>query len=375
MTASLAVTAVARRRDDGVGLVRLAERPGACRAVASCSAASRSSSAGGRRLDRRSTPPRRAAFRLAGCLLLPLAVLAYPRLAWRDPVSFVLLVVVVAAGVLGVAWAEYARADGLRPRRRAPRPRVVGASSGGTPRTAARWRGASLAWIGGRAGRPPSWGSSASRSARASVTDLDAVFVAGPRRRAGRDGRRRGAPRGGRRTRSGDAGRRRGDRPDRRTSSVGGRAHVRPSRSSRASRWRPTPMVVLCALLAFGVRPLQVLLRGVVDQLLFGDRPDPLAAATSLADRIGDDPALALAAVREALVLPYASIRAGGEVLASSGTEVTHTRVAAAAARRGRGRRGGRRAAGGRPRAVVAPTRTCCASWRRCWPRRCARGR
>ena len=31
--------------------------------------------------------------------------------------------------------------------------------------------------------------------------------------------------------------------------------------------------------------------------------------------------------MREALVLPYASIRAGGEVLASSGAEVTHTRV------------------------------------------------
>ena len=95
-----------------------------------------------------------------------------------------------------------------------------------------------------------------------------------------------------------------------------------------ASRCETTPMVVRCApLLAFGVRPLQVLLRGVVDQLLFGDRPDPLAAATSVADRIGDDPALALDAVREALVLPYASIRVGGEVLATSGTEVTHTRV------------------------------------------------
>jgi two-component system NarL family sensor kinase len=88
-----------------------------------------------------------------------------------------------------------------------------------------------------------------------------------------------------------------------------------------------TPLVVLCALLAFGVQPLQVMLRGVVDQLLFGDRPDPLAAATSLADRIGDDPALALDAIRESLVLPYSCLRAGGEVLATSGSEVTHTRV------------------------------------------------
>jgi signal transduction histidine kinase len=88
-----------------------------------------------------------------------------------------------------------------------------------------------------------------------------------------------------------------------------------------------TPLVVLCALLAFGVHPLQVMLRGVVDQLLFGDRPDPLEAATSLADRIGDDPALALDAIRESLVLPYSCLRAGGEVLARSGSEVTHTRV------------------------------------------------
>ncbi|GAA3526485.1 hypothetical protein GCM10022234_24670 [Aeromicrobium panaciterrae] len=87
------------------------------------------------------------------------------------------------------------------------------------------------------------------------------------------------------------------------------------------------PVVVLCALLAFGVRPLEVLLRGVVDQLLFGDRPDALTAATSLADRIGDDPVLALDAIREALVLPYASLRVAGKSLATSGSEVTHTRV------------------------------------------------
>jgi signal transduction histidine kinase len=88
-----------------------------------------------------------------------------------------------------------------------------------------------------------------------------------------------------------------------------------------------TPLIVLCAVLAFAVHPLQVMLRGVVDQLLFGDRPDPLAAATSLADRIGDDPALALDAIRESLVLPYSCLRVGGKVLATSGSEVTHTRV------------------------------------------------
>jgi two-component system NarL family sensor kinase len=87
-----------------------------------------------------------------------------------------------------------------------------------------------------------------------------------------------------------------------------------------------TPTVVMCGVLAFGVRPLVVMLRGVVDQLLFGDRPEPLVAATQMANRIGDDPVLALRAVREALVLPYASLRAEGQELAASGTPVTHTR-------------------------------------------------
>ncbi len=91
----------------------------------------------------------------------------------------------------------------------------------------------------------------------------------------------------------------------------------------------PTPgaLGVIGAAIAFGFHPLMVMLRGVVDQLLFGDRPDPLQAATRVVDRIGDDPVLALRAIREALVLPYASLRAEGQTLATSGTEVTHTRT------------------------------------------------
>jgi signal transduction histidine kinase len=81
------------------------------------------------------------------------------------------------------------------------------------------------------------------------------------------------------------------------------------------------------AACALGFHPATVVLRGVIDQLLFGDRPDPLTAATQVADRIGDDPVLALRAIREALVLPYASLRAEGQTLATSGTEVTHTRT------------------------------------------------
>ena len=83
---------------------------------------------------------------------------------------------------------------------------------------------------------------------------------------------------------------------------------------------------VLGAVCALGFHPTTVVLRGVVDQLLFGDRPDPLRAATRVVGRIGDDPELALRAIREALVLPYASLRADGVELASSGSAVTHTR-------------------------------------------------
>jgi signal transduction histidine kinase len=89
----------------------------------------------------------------------------------------------------------------------------------------------------------------------------------------------------------------------------------------------PGALGLIGAVFAFGFHPTLVLLRGVVDQLLFGDRPDPLQAATHVADQIGDDPVLALRAIREALVLPYASLRADGQTLATSGTEVTHTRT------------------------------------------------
>jgi signal transduction histidine kinase len=46
-----------------------------------------------------------------------------------------------------------------------------------------------------------------------------------------------------------------------------------------------------------------------------------------VADHIGDDPVLALRAIREALVLPYAALSVDDRPLASSGTAVTHTRT------------------------------------------------
>jgi signal transduction histidine kinase len=93
---------------------------------------------------------------------------------------------------------------------------------------------------------------------------------------------------------------------------------------------QPEPAVGVLALIGAAAatvfHPLRVMLRGVIDEILFGDRPDPLDAAARVVDRVGDDPVVALRAIREALVLPYASLSAGGVELASSGTAVTHVR-------------------------------------------------
>ena len=86
-------------------------------------------------------------------------------------------------------------------------------------------------------------------------------------------------------------------------------------------------LAVIGVLAAMTFNPLQVMLRGVVDELLFGRRPDPLDAASRVAGQVGDDPAQALRVIREALLLPYAALRAGGRELAASGTADTHTRT------------------------------------------------
>ena len=86
-------------------------------------------------------------------------------------------------------------------------------------------------------------------------------------------------------------------------------------------------LAVVAGLSAVLFHPTQVVLRGVVDQLLFGERPDPLGAASQVVGRIGEDPLPALRAIREALVVPYAALLVEGAILASSGTETTHTRT------------------------------------------------
>ena len=84
---------------------------------------------------------------------------------------------------------------------------------------------------------------------------------------------------------------------------------------------------VLAALTATAYQPTRVLLAGVVDELLFGGRPDPLGAASTVAGQIGEDPVVALRAIREALVIPYVSLSVDGAEIASSGAETTHTRT------------------------------------------------
>lgn len=86
-------------------------------------------------------------------------------------------------------------------------------------------------------------------------------------------------------------------------------------------------LALVAAVSALALQPTRTVLRGVIDQLLFGERPDPLGAASQVAGTIGEDPVLALRAIREALVLPYAALVVGDEQVASSGTETTHSRT------------------------------------------------
>jgi two-component system NarL family sensor kinase len=260
-------------------------------------------------------------FRLGGCLLLPLAFVTFPVPRWRDPISFLVLATTGAAGALCVLW----------PASFEPMAYVAGSCllvhvwwsyerGDAEQRRALAW--SALAWGGAavvmllvaftsEAAGSPHWSVGAVGIAAACIGPP--AMVIGALRPEVVDVRALV-------TRVVVAG-----------SALGVFIAIASATTAviESVRGRPlesTPTVVLCAFLAFGVRPLQVLLRGVVDQLLFGDRPDPLVAATSLAGRIGDDPAAALDSIRAALLLPYACLKVGDTLLASSGTEVTHTR-------------------------------------------------
>lgn len=89
----------------------------------------------------------------------------------------------------------------------------------------------------------------------------------------------------------------------------------------------PASALALIGLVgAVALHPVGTALRGVMDEILFGGRPDPLAAATRVVDTIGADPQEALDAVRAALSLPYLALRRGEDLLARSGERADHTR-------------------------------------------------
>lgn len=85
----------------------------------------------------------------------------------------------------------------------------------------------------------------------------------------------------------------------------------------------PGVQAIVALFGAAALRPGAIVLRGVIDRLLFGDRPDSLRAATRALDRFGTDPATSLDAVRESLVLPYARLVVDAQVVATSGVQVT----------------------------------------------------
>ena len=144
-----------------------------------------------------------------------------------------------------------------------------------------------------------------------------------------------------------------------------------------STRWAPTrlnvgPSALVAALAATTYQPTRCVLRGVVDQLLFGERPGPARRRVggSRPDRRG--PRVALRAIREALVIPYAALVVDGEPVAVVGHARPRTPAALDLDGAGElvvGLRPGDLTLLGRRRAGAAADR------RRCWPRRCARGR
>lgn len=92
----------------------------------------------------------------------------------------------------------------------------------------------------------------------------------------------------------------------------------------------PLALAAIGLVGAYLLRPAGHALRSVMDNLLFGERPDPLLAANAVVGRIGQNPTEALDAVRSALTLPFAELLRGDEVIARSGAPVAYTRTIAA---------------------------------------------
>ncbi|GAA3691788.1 hypothetical protein GCM10022204_03880 [Microlunatus aurantiacus] len=83
-------------------------------------------------------------------------------------------------------------------------------------------------------------------------------------------------------------------------------------------------ITALCGMLW---TPLLGVLQRVADGALFGFRPDALTAAQRVAVSIGDDPTVAVRAIQEGLVLPYAALALVGEDDIEVGTPTDRRRV------------------------------------------------
>jgi len=97
--------------------------------------------------------------------------------------------------------------------------------------------------------------------------------------------------------------------------------------------WRsdvaPGIVAMAVATVACGVlwNPLLRVIQRVSDGVLFGFRPDALTAAQRVAVSIGHDPAAAVRAIQESLVLPYAALALAGEDQIEVGTPTDHRRI------------------------------------------------
>ncbi len=255
----------------------------------------------------------------AGTLLFPVALMSYPRPGWRHPVDFVAVVVVVGAGVVAMAWFRSPPVFG-----------TLGLVVGCTVVAHLWWR---FEREDATTRRGLIWASLA--TSVAGIMFFLAVFL-----QLGDLGVAAGLLLLAAVGPAMYVGVLRPEVIDVRglvvrvvvvfTAMVGYVAVFMGIASLLQILSEATPPVatlaVVGAVVATTFHPMRVVLRGVIDELLFGSRPDPLDAATRVVGHIGEDPALALRAIRESLVLPYAALRIDGWLVAESGQEVTHTR-------------------------------------------------
>lgn len=85
--------------------------------------------------------------------------------------------------------------------------------------------------------------------------------------------------------------------------------------------------VLATIVIAVGFNPVRVRLQRQVDRVLYGDRADPVRAVSRVGERLAAGLPGVLEAVREALRMPFAALRASGAEVAASGaaSELLHS--------------------------------------------------